>query len=241
PYEATADIKAVYKLRTSLKPLRPQGETGLNIDTTNKRIPVECVIAMRENLFNPQIEFGVEFPTLDENSQKYYKNAVNTDLNQQVFSLLVINNFVVPSNLRGADAITGGSGFGVGANSTELLSNQLSNWLSQISNDFDIGVNYRAGDEINSDELEVALSTQLFNDRVSIDGNFGVAGSAQQNASNIIGDVNVEVKLTEEGRFRVRAFNKTNTSNDLITKNAPYTQGVGIFYRKEFDYIFKKK
>ena len=40
---------------------------------------------------------------------------------------------------------------------TEMLSNQLSNWLSQISNDFDIGFVYRPGyKDVNSQEVQVA-------------------------------------------------------------------------------------
>ena len=62
---------------------------------------------------------------------------------------------------------------------TEMLSNQLSNWLSQISNDFDIGFVYRPGykQDINPQEVEVALSTQLLNDKVVINGNFDVRGT----------------------------------------------------------------
>jgi hypothetical protein len=93
--------------------------------------------------------------------------------------------------------------------------------LSQISKDFDIGVNYRPGDQMTAQELELALSTQLFNDRVVIDGAFGMSTSANttqnQNANQWIGDVNVEVKITEDGRFRVKAFNRTNTSLDLYS------------------------
>jgi hypothetical protein len=152
--------------------------------------------------------------------------------------LLVLNQF---KPVSGSDVAMYS---GVGATSFDILTNQLNSWLSKISDDFDIGLNYRPGNDITSDEIEVALSTQLFNDRLSIDGNFGVAGSDESNnTSNIVGDVNVEVKITEDGRFRVKAFNKTNNINS-IEYNAPYTQGVGVFYRKEFDNLgdlFKKK
>jgi hypothetical protein len=82
--------------------------------------------------------------------------------------------------------------------------------------------------------LEVALSTQLWDDRVLVDGNVGMKGSEEaKEANSIVGEVNVEVKITEDGRFRAKAFNKSN--NNYLYKNyAPYTQGVGIFYTKEF-------
>ena len=47
----------------------------------------------------------------------------------------------------------------------------------------------------------------------------------------------VEVKITPEGKFRVKAFNRSNTF-DVMNTNSPYTQGVGVFYRKEFDSLY---
>ena len=58
-----------------------------------------------------------------------------------------------------------------------------------------------------------------------------------QNTNNIVGDVNVEYKLTDDGKVRVKAFNKANDNNSTIITSGPYTQGVGIFYREEFDTI----
>jgi TamB, inner membrane protein subunit of TAM complex len=76
-----------------------------------------------------------------------------------------------------------------------------------------------------------------------------VVGDDQSNkASNIVGDVNVEIKLTEDGRFRVKAFNRSNYNSvyDVSSYDdiAPYTQGVGVFYRKDFNSfgeLFRKK
>jgi len=232
PYDADIDITALYRTRTSLHDL------AINqTDTTNnfaRRVPVETVLILKDKLFNPSISFDIQMPGADESMNEMIDRLITTEqeMNRQVFSLLILNRFVPPE-----DGFNSALGYGMGSTSTELLSNQLSNWLSQISNDFDIGVNYRPGDQISSQELEVALSTQLFDDRVIIDGNLGVAGNhpaQNQRTSNIIGDVNVEVKITPEGKFRIKAFNRSNTF-DILNNTAPYTQGVGIFYRKEFD------
>ncbi len=100
----------------------------------------------------------------------------------------------------------------------------------------DIGVNYRTGDALSSEALEVALSTHLFDDRVTIDGNLGVMSSGStQNTNNIIGDVVIDVKITRDGRFRVKAYNKSNNPFEINSYNANYKQGVGIYYRYEFD------
>ncbi|MCE1202309.1 MAG: translocation/assembly module TamB domain-containing protein, partial [Bacteroidia bacterium] len=96
----------------------------------------------------------------------------------------------------------------------------------------------------------VALSTQLFNERVTIDGNFGMVNNrnATQNASNIVGDVDINVKLTRDGRLRLRGYNHSNVNNwisaSAFDRYSPYTQGVGLSYRQEFDRfneIFRRK
>ena len=115
---------------------------------------------------------------------------------------------------------------------TEMLSNQLSNWLSQISNDFDIGFNYRPGSELTDQEVELALSTQLLNDKVTVNGNVDVRGNqANTSASNISGEFTVEVKLTDMLRFKV--FNRSNYN--VYYQVHPYTQGVGLFFRRDFN------
>ncbi len=226
PYDAEINMKALYKVKTSLAGL------GANIDTTSNfksRVNVDCILGLKNQLMNPEITSSIEFPNIDEQTSQAIYTVLDTSnqalMNQQMISLLVLNNFSYNAGDVGS----------LGVSSLGFISGALSNWLSQISKDFDIGINYTPGDKISEEELQVALSTQLFNDRVSIDGNFGVVGDQNsQRTSNIVGDVNVEVKITPDGRLRVKAFNRTNDI-DILEDNTPYTQGVGIFYRKEFN------
>ncbi len=239
PYDADVDITAVYKARPSLSGL-PAAQ-GVDPEIANERVPVDCIITLKDKLFNPKLDFSIELPNADANVRELVYSSIDTtnnaEMNKQMLYLLVLNSFSV-------SGLDNNLSSGFGAQSFELLSNQISNWLSQISKDVDVGVNYRPGDSYTSEEIEVALSTQLFDDRVSIDGNFGMSGMEEQTSANtIVGDVNVEVKITKDGRFRVRAFNRTNNT-DLLSVDAPYTQGVGVFYRKEFDTLeelFRKK
>lgn len=228
PYNADINMQAVYRTRVTLNSLPNISEEYLN-----RRFPVDCVLTLENSLMNPEISFGIRMPNVDEEIQRQVFSAIDTTneviMSRQMISLLVLNSFNFSADQSNLASTLGASSF-------ELLSNQLNSWLSQISKDFDIGVNYRPGDQLSSEELELALSTQLFDDRVSIDGNLGMMGDqqSQQNASNIIGDINVEVKITRDGRFRVSAFNKYNDM-EITRREAPYTQGVGVFYRREFD------
>ncbi|MBE9466745.1 MAG: translocation/assembly module TamB domain-containing protein [Bacteroidetes bacterium] len=235
PYDADINIDAVYKVKkTSLYDLT------LSQEDINKRYPVDCHLMMTSKLMNPLIKFKINFPTSPYIQSKSQINSLPQDeLNKQILSLLLINRF---QNLPGTELTTSdNNASAVGTNASELLSNQLSNWLSQISNDFDIGFSYRPGDDMTAQEYELALSTQLLNNRVSINGNVGVGGQQPvnkptgNNTSNIVGDFMVDVKVTKSGKFHVKAFTR---ENDEITYDAsPYTQGVGFLYREEFNTV----
>ena len=231
PYQALVNIEAIYGVRTSLYDLMYPDTTN---DSYRKRIQVDCLLKLTDNLLNPNIAFDIDLPNTDEATRTEVRNKIGVgniqEMNRQVFGLLVLNRFFPTEDQN--QALQQAGGF-LSSSSAEMISNQLSNWLSKISNDFDIGLNYRPGDNITSDELQASLSTQLFNNRILVDGNVGVANT-QSSSSNIVGDVIVEYKITSDGRFRVRAFNKSNDINTL-TDNAPFTQGVGLTYQREFD------
>jgi len=236
-YEAKVNLSGVYQVRPSLNSL-PVVLADSSI--YNRRVPVDCIVGLTGDLFNPKIRFSIDMPDATEEIRSLVFNSIDTTnemaMNQQMISLLVLNSFSINTG-------SGGGTTSSGINSYEILSNQLSNMLSNISDDFDIGVNYTRGDALTPEQLEVALSTQLFDNRVLVYGSFGVGGYTEsETTSNIVGDVLVEVKMTKDGRFRVKAFNKTNTQ-DLRNDNAPFTQGVGVSYQKEFDKfkdIFKR-
>ncbi len=248
PYNAHIDINAVYRLKASLYELF--ANTYEDIDYT-QRIPVLCKISLTENLNNPNIGFDIDFPSAEDRIKDEVRQFFNTeeDMNRQILSLLVLGRFYTPEYLRGTYEATNSNI--VGTTASEMFSNQLSNWLSQISNDFDIGVNYRPGNQITNDEIEFALSTQIFNDRVTLNGNIGNNGTQANTANNnnIVGDFDLNVKLTNNGKLQFKAYNHSN--NNIIYETSPYTQGVGFSYRENYDnfgelwtkfkHLFKKK
>lgn len=242
PDDADINLRAVYKVKPDLRGLMASTQES----SSAKRVPVDCIISLRNSLYNPDIRFSIDLPDADPETQRIIYSLIDTSnqvaMNQQLISLLVLNSF---SFNQGTSMLTSN----IGASSFDVLSSQLSNMLSQISKDFDIGVNYRPGDQMTAQQLELALSTQLFDDRVTIDGSMGMnsgttAATTAQTSNRWVGDVNVEVKITDDGRFRVKAYNRANNSLDLNANKAPYTQGVGIIFRKEFDALadlFRKR
>lgn len=224
PFEADINLEAVYKLRTSLNEILPS-------DSSKRRVPVDCVLKMSDKLMNPTIKFDIKLPQSDERIQNDVRAAINTDneseLNKQMFSLLMLGRFFPPNETVSSSSL------GLSQNTSELLSSQLSNWLSQSNEFVTLGVNVRAGDQTASNEWQATMSTQLFQQRLSIDGNVGVANNPSS-ASNLVGDMSVEYKVTTDGKLRLRAFTQSNDYTNLTTI-APYTQGIGVFYREDFD------
>lgn len=237
PYDATINLDAIYRLKASLSELFASSMDGTGYDRVDytQRIPVHCEIFLTENLNNPQIGFDIKLPMVQDGTKDQVRQFFSTDedMNRQILSLLVLGRFYTPEYLRGSYEASNPNVFGTTA--SELFSNQLSNWLSQISNDFDFGFNYRPGNQMSDDEIELALSTQIFNDRVTINGNIGNNGSRTLNSNNnnIVGDFDMNVKLTNNGKLQLKAYNRSN--NNLIYETSPYTQGIGVSFHENYD------
>ncbi len=230
PYTANINLKGMYRVKANLNSL------GLSIDTSvnfKNKVNVECYIKLTNQLLDPTISFEIKIPDLDPDLQRQVFAQLDTTniamMNQQMISLLVLGSF----------SYSNASNYNLSTSGYTILTNQLSSMLSRISDDVDIGVNYKPGDNISNQEFEVALSTQLFDDRLLIDGNFGVSyDNSGQSASNIVGDVDVAYKLTEDGRWILKAYNHSNVNSWYYYNNydkvSPYTQGVGVAFKKEF-------
>lgn len=232
PFNAIIDISAVYRLKASLRELY-MGSMRTDVDYT-QRIPVECKILLTDDLISPEINFDIVLPTVEDRIRDEIRQyfAAQEDLNRQMLSLLVLGQFYTPEYMRGTYEASNPNL--IGNTASDLFSNQLSNWLSQINRDIDIGVNYRPGNQLTNDEIELALSTQIFNDRVILNGNIGNNTNPNSvNNSELVGDFDLIVKLTPNGKLQLKAYNRAN--NNLIYETAPYTQGIGLSYKEEYN------
>jgi hypothetical protein len=223
--------------------------SALNLDTSNsnsynRKMKVVSVVKLTGKLMNPTVKFGIELPGADNTTQNMFYNMIDTTNDQnmirQTFSLLVLGKLEPTTNPYGAIVSEG-----LGMTSMELFSNQLSNYLSQVTGNLNVSFNYKTADQITTDELQIAISKTLFNDRVTIEGSMSAGGQNKyiQNTNNVVGDVILEVKLTPDGRWRSKVYNIANT-NEYTYQNAPYVQGVGFVYRVDFNKfseLFRKK
>ena len=236
PLNADINVITVYKQRASISTL-------LN-DTTNKsRIPVDCKLNINGKLFSPNIKFALDFPLIDATSKARIDNVLSdeAELNRQVFSFLLFKSFIKPQiyNLSGGGVTAGNA---AASTSSEMLSNRVSEFLnSYVKNltgidNLQLGLNYRPANKNNNETVDIAVSKQFMNDKITIDGNFGLNNNS--NSNSLIGDVNINYKLTDDGKYRLKGFNRSNDNTQITTAGGPYTQGVGILYKKEFNKLF---
>lgn len=236
PFNGQSDIVAVYRTKTSVWDL------GIELISDQaelkRKIYIDVLLKLTGNYMQPNIEFAFRIPnTKFSDYEDYLNNLENGDQNLQVVSLLMMNKFV---SVASGGGNSGGNA--LGNNVSELLSNQVSNFLSGISQIVDIGVNYRPGDNISSNQLELALSTQLLDDRISVETNFGVAGtdnsstsSSSSSSGQFIGDFKLEYKISEDGKVKGTAFYRSDPDEVSGQYQGQSTQGAGILYREDFE------
>jgi hypothetical protein len=124
-----------------------------------------------------------------------------------------------------------------------MLSGQLNNIFMQLGIPLDLGLNYHPGDKGSTDVFDVAVSTQLFNNRVIINGNIGNDPYTGNNGRDVIGNIDVEVKLDKNGKLRMNFFSHATDRYSNYLDESQRT-GLGIAYQQDFNSfgeLFRKK
>ena len=176
------------------------------------------------------ISFDLELPGSNEELERRVKSLINTDdmITKQIIYLLVLNKFYTPEYINNQYKSNDFS-----AVASSALSSQISSLMNSFTDKVQLGTNIRTSqDGIEDTEVEMLLSSQLLNNRLIFNGNFGYKNNAlQKNA--FIGEFDLEYLLTPSGDIRLKAYNHANDMY-MFLKQALTTQGVGIMYKKDF-------
>ena len=224
---STLDINAIYKTKTSLSTLIS------DTSSVNTRKIVECGINITDKIMNPRLKFSINVPDIDPTIQSKVKNALSTDdkIQKQFLSLIISNSFL-PDEQSG---IVNNSAV-LYSNVTEIMSNQLNNILQKLNIPLDMGFDYQPNNK-GRDIFDVAVSTQLFNNRVIVNGNIGNKQYSNNNTNTeVVGDLDIEIKLDKSGALRLNIFSH---SADQYTNYLDNSQrnGVGLTYQREFNHF----
>lgn len=228
PIEANIDVSATYKTQANPAIL-------LDNPNINAQIPVEVVTTLEGNLsfFDP--EFEIKFPNANSvvTSELQYRLEDKAQRYLQAMSLITGGTFYNPNSI-GQNAVTG--------NLVESLSGIVNDLVGNKEGDIQFGVNYEASernpnsDLQRSDRFGVTVSTQI-SDRVLINGKLGVpVGSTSATERAVIGNVEIEFLLNEDGSLRLKIFNREDNLQQ-IGQEEGYAQGIGLSWSVDFDTI----
>lgn len=232
PYNANLDITAVYSTNANLSDLDESFLQDKELNRTN--VPVQALLKVNGDMRTPDLSFDLRFPTLTNDTYRKVRSIVSTEemMNRQIIYLLALNRFYTPDYMA---STTKGNELVSVASST--ISSQLSNILGHLSDNWSIAPNVRSDRGDFSDvEVDLALSSQLLNNRLIFNGNLGYRDKSL-NTNQFVGDFDIEYLLNRSGNVRLKAYNRYNDQNFYI-KTATTTQGIGIMFRRDFDRMF---
>lgn len=248
PLDAAMDIRAIFKVETAPLELFSNQLTGSDASEVNQykqRLPFFVYLNISGQLLQPEISFQLEMP-MDQRSafggNVYARlqdiNTRESDLNKQVFALLILKRFIADNPFENQ----AGGGFQATARTSvsKILSeqlNRLSENIKGVELSFDIKSyeDYSTGQAQGQTELQLGLSKSLLNDRlvVKLSGNVDIEGqNSKREATDYIGDLALEYKLTPDGRFRITGFR--NSNYDMIDGELIET-GAGLIYVKDYN------
>tara|TARA_B100001093_G_scaffold487942_1_gene524702 strand:- start:2122 stop:5640 length:3519 start_codon:yes stop_codon:yes gene_type:complete len=226
PLGAQMNIQATYEVPGGANP-------ALLLDNPNfnKKIPTDVEIKLTGDLTKPDSpDFEIFFP----NTSSTVTSEINYKLNDpevrqlQAISLLTQGIFINEVSV---------SIEGVTNNIYEKVSEVFSDILGGSQGPLEVGLNYLQGDKSEildiktEDRFGVTLSTKI-SDKILFNGKIGVPiGGIEETL--IIGDVQIDFILNEDGSLRAKVFNRENEFR-YIGDELGYTQGIGVSYQVDF-------
>ncbi|MCB0501959.1 MAG: translocation/assembly module TamB domain-containing protein [Bacteroidetes bacterium] len=259
------DLAAAYKLKTSTYSLiKDEIETLSESEIKAAKDPtteVNVVLSIKGELTDPQIEFDIKIP---QNSGNIVNSSVvralekirsnKTDLNTQVFSLLLLQGFTTTAS-SSTDVIYN-TGSQIAFNSvSSFINNQLKKLTNKAKGlEVGVGIASSSNDALSdnsetdnnafsqSTNIDVFIKQSLLNDRLVLE--FGTnldlnSGSSESGLTNVAGDFVLEYKLTSEGNLRLNVFQKSDYS--LLNDDNVWKTGIGLSYQKTFGKLIKNE
>ena len=265
PTAASLDVTAVYVANTAPLDLVSNYISASSAAIRNtylQRLPFQVLLNLDGELMKPVITFDIQLPT--DRNYNVSSDIINnvdirltqlrqepSELNKQVFALLLLNRFVGENPFESS-----GDGFNAGAFArqsvskllTEQLNNLTQNLIEGVDLNFDVTStdDYTTGERRNRTDLNVGLSKQLLNNRltVSVGSNFALEGPQQSNQrnNNIAGNIALNYQLSRDGRYMLRAYRR----NEYFGVVDGYVIETGLRFIITFDYdrfadLFRRK
>lgn len=261
PTKAIIDMTATYV--ASVPPIdlvSDQLGSGQNTIMYKQKLPFNIDLSLKNELLKPDISFDINLPDSTYTVSPDVISTVNArldqvrqdpnELNKQVLGVLILGHFIGDNPLQSQGGGTGLNG-AIRSSVSSLLSDQLNKLAGnliggvQLSFDLTSGADYSTGVEQNRTDLNVGLSKQFLNDRVTVTvgNNFNLEGQNQpgQKTTDIAGNVSVNYKLTKDGRYLVRVYRRDEY---IVVEGQVVETGVGFTLTYDYNHfkeLFAKK
>jgi hypothetical protein len=250
PYQGILDIKATYDQLASFLPILSQPGTQNDVyqdsPELRRKYPVQVLLNIDGPILTPSVDFDIlanDLPrniNLSDGDSKdlefefmNFKNRIDEqELKRQVFSLIVLRKF---SPLQSFN--TGGS---ITSSVSELLSNQLSYWITQVDENLEIDLDLGNFDQEAFNTFQLRLSYTFLDGRLRVTRAGGFTNQENRaDISSIAGDWTVEYLLSPDGKFKVKMYNRTtfNPINPNEDNQNTITTGFSIIHTQNFDEI----
>lgn len=252
PMDAKLDVTAIYRLETSAAPLMASETSGVEAGLASKYqqvMPFLVYLNVDGELTAPEISFDLGIPESAQGElggvvygKVQQLNSQEAELNKQVFSLLALNRFF-PNTV--SDGSSGGAAGLARNNVNKVLSGELNAFSDKVLGssgfelDFDLDsfTDYTGESAQDRTQLNISASKKLFNERLIVTAGsaIDVEGSAQtgQEESPIIGNVSLEYLLTQNGRYRLKGYRKSEYTN--VIDGQLIVTGLALIFNREFN------
>ncbi|MEH6657168.1 translocation/assembly module TamB [Leeuwenhoekiella marinoflava] len=252
PFDADLDIKAYYSVETSASGLMASQTSGADMSTQmqyRQEVPFQVYININGELMQPVINFNLDIPEASRGAvggQVYTRvqqlNQQENELNKQVFSLLVLNRFFPSSSSNGSG---GGTASIARDNLNDAISDQLNVFSDKLlgNTGFDLNfgldsyTDYQGSAPQDRTTLDVAAQKKLFDDRVVVSVGSAVdlqgSGNSDNGTAPVVGNVSIEYLLTEDGRYRLRGYRRSQFEN--IIDGQIIVNGISLLFTREFN------
>ena len=232
PYQGNMNITASYRQLTSFAPILSD-QTYATSPQIKRKYPAEVWLKLEGLMLSPQINFDIVAQNLPDNlivegkppvRLQFEFNAFKAkldeqELKRQVFSLIVLKRFSPPDAFNTSGTLSNSV--------SELLSNQLSHWLTQVDQNLEINLDLGTLDQEAFNTFQLRLSYSFLNGRLRVTRDGTIAA----------GDWTIDYLLTPDGKLKVKMYSRSNynqLTNSLSTQTA-ITTGFSLLYTENFN------
>jgi hypothetical protein len=248
PYAGVLNLTASYRQMASLSPILPnQSEDIISTPQARRKYPVEVLLKLEGAMLSPKISFDIDAKNLPDNVstdkggtiqpnfafRAFKAKLDDQELERQVFSLIILRRFSPPDAFSTSGSLSNSV--------SELLSNQLSYWLTQVDQNLEIDIDLGSLDQEAFNTFQLRLSYSFLNGRLRVtrDGSFNNQYSTGSEVASMIGDWTVDYILTPDGKFKVKMYSRSNfnqISSSIGTQTA-ITTGVSLLHTQNFNQL----